>query len=144
MNGNSPNGVAGELRNISATLHEMKDEAARFVQTRLLLFKSEMQEKLPHLKVAAVLAVAGTLLLLTTWLLFSSALVAVAAVLFKDSDYRWVFAFLSVGLLYALIGGIALYLAKREFAARSLVPERTIDILKGDKIWIQGEANSQV
>lgn len=142
MNSNSPNNVAGELRHISATLHEMKNEAASFVRTRLKLLKSELQGKLPYLKVAAVLAVAGSFLLLTTWLLFSSALVAVAAILFKDSEYRWPFAFLSVGLLYAVLGGICLYLAKREFASRSLVPQRTIDVLKGDKIWIQGEARS--
>ena len=141
MNGNASHSTATELRNISATLHEMKDEAARFVRTRVLLLKSELQEKLPHLKVAAVLAVTGSVLLLTTWLLLSSALVAVAAILFRDSEYRWVFAFLSVGVLYAIFGGILLYLARREFAARSLVPERTIDILKGDKIWIQGEAS---
>ena len=143
MNGNSPTGVAGELRNISATLHEMKDEALSFVHTRVLLLKSELQEKLPHLKTAAVLAVAGALLLVTTWLLLGAALVAVAALLFKDSDYRWIFAFLSVGLLYGVLGGIFLYLAKREFAARSLVPQRTIEVLKDDKIWIQEEANSQ-
>jgi uncharacterized membrane protein YqjE len=145
MNGNSTTKtVAGEIRNISATLHEMKEEAVRFLQTRIGLLKSELQEKLPTLKIAALLAGAGALLLGTAWLLFSSALVAAAALLFRESDYRWVFAFLSVTLLYGILGGIALYLAKREFDLKSLAPERTIEVLKGDKLWLQGEINSRV
>jgi len=137
-------GVAADLRNISAVLREMKDEAAQFARTRMALLKAELEEKLPSLKSAAVFSVLAALLLGTAYLLLTGAVVAAAAILFKDSDYRWVFAFLSVGILWSLIGGIAFFLAKRKFAAKGLVPRRTVAVLKGDKIWLETEANNQI
>ena len=137
-------GVAADLRNISAVLREMKDEAAQFARTRMALLKAELEEKLPSLKSAAVFAVLAALLLGTAYLLLTGAVVVAAAILFKDSDYRWVFAFLSVGILWSLIGGIAFFLAKRKFAAKGLVPRRTVAVLKGDKIWLETEANNQI
>ena len=38
-----------------------------------------------------------------------------------------------------LLGGIAAYFAKRELEVRGLLPKRTVDILKDDKVWIQSE-----
>lgn len=137
-------GVAADLRNISAVLREMKDEAAQFARTRMALLKAELEEKLPSLKSAAVFSVLAALLLGTAYLLLTGAVVVAAAILFKDSDYRWVFAFLSVGILWSLIGGIAFFLAKRKFAAKGLVPRRTVAVLKGDKIWLETEANNQI
>ena len=144
MSAHTTNSLASDLRNISAVLHEMKVEATQFVQTRIALLKAELQEKLPTLTTAAILTAAGALLLATAYLLLTLALVALAAIIFKDSDYRWVFAFLSVGLLWSLTGGVALFSAKREFAVKGLLPRRTLEVLKGDKIWLESEAKSQL
>lgn len=131
-------------RGLTVVLNEVKEEAKQFIRTRVNLFKSEFQEKLPTLKTAAILLVGGGLLLGTAYFLLTLALVAAMAVVFKDSDYRWVFAFLSVGGLWILLGGIAVYFAKREFELKGIVPRRTIEILKGDKMWIEREARNQI
>ena len=144
MNSFSNNSVGGEIRNISATLHEIKDEASQFVQTRFTLLKSELREKLPNLKLAAVLGTAGALFVLTAYLLLTLALVALVAVLFKESDYRWVFALLGIAILWSVAGGIALYFAKREFGPQGIAPRRTFEVLKGDKIWLEKEAKNQL
>jgi uncharacterized membrane protein YqjE len=108
------------------------------------MLKSEMQEKLPNLKTAAILGIVGALLLITGYALLTLALVAVVVVLLKDNDYRWVIAFGGVGVLWALFGGVAAYFAKREFAVKGVVPKRTFEVLKGDKIWIEREAKNQI
>lgn len=129
---------------IADVLHEIRDEAQRFIQTRFLLLKSELQEKIPNLKIASLIGVVGALLVSTAYLLLTLALVAFAGVLFKDSDFRWVFAFLSVGVLWLILGGICVFIAKREFAVKGLLPRRTMAVLKGDKIWLEREAKTQL
>ena len=64
--------------------------------------------------------------------------------MFPNSPYRWCFGFFGIGMLWAILGMLAGYFAKREFAAKQLMPTKTIEVLKGDKIWIQSEMKSQI
>lgn len=130
-------------RSLAAIAGEMKQELKDFAETRMSMLKSELREKIGHWKLAAPLAGIGVVLIGTAYLLITSALVALAAV-FIDSPYRWFFALISVGVVWALLGGIALYIAKREFELNRLMPQKTLEILKGDKIWLQKEASNQV
>jgi uncharacterized membrane protein YqjE len=131
-------------RSLAAIIAEMKEELKEFAQTRSRMFKAELQEKFTALKIAAPLAGVGALLLGTAYLLFTMALVALVAVLFKDNPYRWFFAFAAIAVLWALLGGVAAYLAKREFELKGLLPKRTLEVLKGDKLWIQAEGKNQI
>ena len=60
-----------------------------------------------------------------------------------DNAYRLCLAFLAVGVLWTILGGVAAYFAKREFELKGLMPNKTIRVLKGDKTRIQTEVNSQ-
>lgn len=139
MDSNPNNG-----RSLAAIIAEMKEELKEFVQTRSRMLKAEVQEKFTALKIAAPLAGVGALLLGTAYLLFTMALVALVAALFRDNPYRWCFAFAAIAVLWGLLGGIAAYLAKREFQLKGLLPKRTLELLKGDKLWLQAEAKSQI
>jgi uncharacterized protein (DUF58 family) len=75
--------------------------------------------------------------------LITLSLVALAAI-FINTQYRWFFAFLGIGILWALLGGTAIYIAKREFELNRLIPEKTLGVLKGDKLWLQREARNQL
>jgi hypothetical protein len=48
-----------------------------------------------------------------------------------------------VGLVYAIIGGGALMFGYQNIRKSGLVPERTIKVLKEDKIWLQNEVRNQ-
>jgi uncharacterized membrane protein YqjE len=122
----------------------MKEELREFVETRLAMLRTELREKLKMLKVAAPLAGIGILLLGTAYFLFTGALVGLVVAFFHDNPYRWCFAFLAIALLWSLLGGIAAYLANWEFDLKSLMPNKTLDVLKGDKIWIQSEVKNQI
>ncbi len=139
MHSNTANG-----RSLTAIIAEMKDELKEFAQTRIEMFKIELQEKAKTLKIAAPLAALGALLLGTAYLLVTMALVGLVVAFFRDNPYRWFFAFAIVAVLWTVLGGIAAYFAKREFELKGLVPRRTIEVLKGDKLWIQAEAKNQI
>src|ERR1700693_1752671 len=136
-----------EIKNggsLASTLAEMKIELLDFLDTRIELLKTELQEKGKILKAAAPLGALGALLLATAYLLFTLALVSLVVVAFQDNPYRWFFAFLIVAFAWTVFGGIAVYFAKRELEMNTLLPQRTIEVLKGDKIWIQAEVKNQV
>ena len=129
---------------LAAIVTEMKEELKDLVQTRIEMFRTELQEKLKTLKIAAPLAGLGALLLGTAYLLFTMALVGLVVAFFRDNPYRWFFAFAAVAVLWTLLGGIAAYFAKREFELKGLMPRKTIEVLKEDKLWIQAEAKNQI
>ena len=131
-------------RSLAAIVTEMKEELKDLVQTRIEMFRTELQEKLKTLKIAAPLAGVGALLLGTAYLLFTMALVGLVVAFFRDNPYRWFFAFAAVAVLWTLLGGIAAYFAKREFELKGLMPRKTIEVLKEDKLWIQAEAKNQL
>ncbi len=130
-------------RSVATVLADMKEELKDFVATRFALLKAEMREKLKMLKVAIPMAAIALVLLGTAYLLFTMTLVSLIVALLPENSFRWCLAFLSVAVVWSILGGIAAYLAKRELVSRGLMPEKTISVLKGDKIWIQSEVKSQ-
>jgi len=126
-------------KSVAALFAEMKQELQDFVQTRVTMFKVELQEKIRVIKAAAPLAVIGAVLLLTAYLLFTLALVALVFAFLPDNAYRWCIAFAAIGVLWLILGGIAGYMAKRELEVKGLLPKRTVEVLKEDKMWIQSE-----
>src|SRR5579884_4139078 len=120
------NAVTGNGRTIAEILGDMKTELQEFVQTRIELLKREMQEKAAILKAVLPMAVAGALFLVTAFWLFSLALVGLFAGVFTGDPYRWLWSFLIVGFLWAIIGAVAGLIAMRQLTARKLMPRRTI------------------
>jgi uncharacterized membrane protein YqjE len=132
------------VRSLAAIIAELKDEIKDFVQTRVEMFKSELRETLDAWKTAVPLAAIAVLLLATAYLLLTIAVVMLIAVAFWDNPYRWFLAFLVVGALWSIGGGILGWLALREFRSKGVFPRKTIEVLKADKIWIQSEAGDPV
>jgi uncharacterized membrane protein YqjE len=132
------------VRSLAAIVAEIKDEIKDFVQTRVEMFRSEMRETLNAWKTAVPLAAIAVLFLATAYLMLTLAVVGLVAVAFWDNPYRWFLAFLVVGVLWTIGGGILGWLALREFQSKGLFPRKTIEVLKADKIWIQSEAGDPV
>ena len=131
-------------RSFASILADTKDELKQFAQTRITLLKAELSQNAKLLKVAAPLAIVGILLLVTAYFLFTFAVVGVVVALLPTNPWRWAIAFAAVGLLWTILGAIAAWFAKREFAMRELMPKKTIRVLKEDGIWIQHEVKNQI
>ena len=130
-------------RSLAAIVADMKEELRQFVQIRIEMLKQELHEKSARLKLAAPLAAVGMVLLGTAYLLITLSLVPAVSAAFANRPYRWFFGFLIVGFVWALLGGVAAYFAKRELELKTLAPRRTIEVLKGDKVWLQREIKKQ-
>ena len=131
-------------RTVAELLADIKRELQEFVETRLAMLRTELAEKLKTLKVALPLAVVAALLLLTASLLFTLAVVGLVAAFLPDGPYRWCLAFLAIGVLWTILGGISAYFAKREFEIREMLPRRTMAVLKQDRSWMKSEVKNQV
>jgi uncharacterized membrane protein YqjE len=129
---------------LAEVISEIKDEIKDFVQTRTEMLKAEFRNKISAWKSGVVAAAVGLLFLATAYLLITLAVVGLLAVAFWGSPYAWFLSFLIVGVVWALIGGIAAFMAVREFRAEGLAPRKTIEVLREDKVWLQNEARSQV
>ncbi|MGZ4787695.1 MAG: phage holin family protein [Terriglobales bacterium] len=131
-------------RSLSESLHEVVNEFKTFAETRIAMLRSEMREKVAMVKFAAPLAVIGALFAVTAWLLLTGALVAVLTVAFAGSAYAPFISLVCLGVLYLIIGAVALWVAYGRLQSQSLMPERTINVLKEDKVWLENEARTQL
>ena len=129
-------------KSIAAILAETKDELKQFVTTRVNILKAEMDEKISRIKAVIPLAVVAALFLVSCWMVFTFALIALLHSLFLPSIYAWLWASLIVAAVYLVVGAIAGWLAYSEIKATSLTPTRTLKVLQQDQVWIQNEART--
>ena len=131
-------------RSVGEVLAEIRSEVIEFVDTRLKMLQSEMQEASKTLRRAAPSMVAGIVLLATSYVLLTLAIVALVAVAFWSNPYHWFFAFLIVGAIWSIAGWLAVFLAIRAIRLHGLAPKKTIEVLKADKVWLQYEVGSRL
>jgi uncharacterized membrane protein YqjE len=129
-------------KSLGTILTETKQEFIQFVTTRVNILKADIDEKVSRLKaVLPLLAVAFTLLL-SGWMAFTLALIALLHGLFMPSAYAWLWASLIVTGIYMVLGAVAGWFAYAEIKATSLKPTRTLKVLQQDQVWIQNEART--
>ena len=132
------------VRSVADILIEMKEELVEFVQTRVLMLRSEVGAAAKTAKSAIPLALAAALLLVTSFFLLTGAIVGLVLAAFPTSPYRWFFSCLIVGAFWAILGAAAGQSALKKFKGKNMVPNRTIEVLKRDKLWIQAEVKNRV
>ncbi len=131
-------------RTLAGVVTELKDELRDFLQTRLDMLRSELHDKMRSWKLALPMIAVALVLLGTCWLVLTGALVAIIATAFYPSPFAPFFALIIVGVAYLLAGAVCASFAFRELKEQGIVPRRTIQVLKDDRVWLQTEARSQV
>lgn len=129
------------LRNL---LRETGGLLTEFLDTRIQMAKSELRETMGAMKTAIPLAVGAAALIVTGLLLLTLALVSLAASAFAGSTYAWFYGFLIVGVCWLAFGAMIAYFVVNQFRGRRRFPQRTIEVLKADKTWLQNEARGNV
>lgn len=138
-NGNAQNG-----RSVAEVLHETKDELKEFLATRIQMLRSEMEEKIGTWKSAVPFIAIGILLLVAALLLFTAGLVGLVALAFPGQPWAVAVACLIVMAIYMLLGALLVLYGWRKAKEPGLVPERTLNVLKQDQVWLQTEAKTQL
>jgi uncharacterized membrane protein YqjE len=131
-------------RSLGEVLSEIRNQVVEFLDTRLQMLRSEMQEAAQTIRRAAPSMFAGIALLATSYILVTLAIVALVAVAFWSNPYHWFFAFLIVGVVWAVAGATAMFMAFRAIKLHALAPRKTIEVLKADKVWLQYEVGSRL
>jgi len=132
-------------RPLVQTIREAREELFEFVNTRIAMLASEMRQKGEVLKSSIPFMIVGSLLIGTAWLVFTGAFVAILWAGFAIwSRFAPFLAFLCVFIVYAITGFALLWVGKGRLNRQSLLPERTIKVLKEDKIWLHNEARTQL
>lgn len=134
----------GHAKSIPEVIADLKTELQEFMSTRVAMLRSELQDKLRSLKMAAPVLVVGVVLLWTAWLLLTGFLVAIIGVAFGNTPWAYVVSLVIVGVGYLIMGGLAAMAGWKKITQGGIKPERTIRVLQQDKIWIQAETKAQL
>lgn len=126
-----PGGAAAE-RSVAALLGDLAADLRALLRLEIALFRLELAEKARRVGRGFAAVAAGGLLAASAWLvLLGAAVLGLARVL--DA---WLAA-LVVGVAALLAGGLLLWLGKRWLAAKRLIPNRTLGVLREDGAWIK-------
>ena len=136
-------GVGNHQRtSVPNLMREIIEELKEFFSTRLQVAKSELQQTLTYIKAALPLTLIALVFVFTAFLLFTSAAVALVALVFTGNPWSWVIALASVGAAWTLVGIASGYLAYNRLRTRIGFPKRTLEVLKADRAWLQSEAST--
>ncbi len=119
-------------RPFAALLNALIDDVRRLIRLEFALFKQEMAGNARRLSVGLVAIAVGGVLAFTAWLaIFSAAVIALTIVW-----PAWLAA-LVLGAATLMVGGLVLYFGIRRIRAKTMVPQRTINTLREDSVWIR-------
>lgn len=131
-------------RTLAGVVAELKDEFKEFANTRVAMLKSELKDKLAAWKMALPTIIFGAVMLITCWLLLTGAIVAAIYVAFIGNPFAAAIALVIVAVFYTIAGGLAVLFALRSLRENSIVPTRTLRVLKDDQVWFANEAKVQL
>jgi uncharacterized membrane protein YqjE len=127
-------------KSLASELAEIRDDLKLFVQTRVQLFRMELKEKARAWKGSLVLLAVAAVFLLSSWLSFVFALVALVRALIASTGYGWFAGGLIVAGFFLLVGGICGMAGYQGIKASGVKPARTLRVLRQDQQWIQKQA----
>ena len=134
----------GHVKTVPEVIADLKEELKEFLNTRVAIFSAEMKQKLDNIKMGAPMLLGGLLMLLTAWFAFTGFVVCMIAQAFAPRAWAYVASFAIVTGLYAIAGGAMAAFAWKAMKGEGLKPERTINVLQQDRIWLQTEARTQL
>ena len=119
-------------RPFAALINALIDDVRRLIRLEFALFKQEMAGNARRFSLGLVAIAVGGVLAFTAWLaIFSAAVIALTIVW-----PAWLAA-LVLGAATLMVGGLVLYFGIRRIRARTMVPQRTINTLREDGVWIR-------
>lgn len=142
INGEEVRYRSGSDRSLGSIVAEIKDELKDFINTRVAMIKAELQETMNAAKTAVPLTLIALALFATGFLLLTMAAVVLIAFAFAGSALAWFYAAVIVAFVWFCLGATAAFFAYNAIRSHSRFPQRTVQVLKADKAWLQNEARS--
>lgn len=134
--------VTKEERPLGAVVNELKGEVRDFVQTRATILGQEIKSKVSVLKIAVPMGAIAVAFLWLGLLCLTGLFVTLISAGLGGGVSGVAWAFLIVGGVYFIFAGMCALFARNEIKSKSLVPKRTLQVLKQDQVWLRNEAKS--
>ena len=133
--------TASDIEGLPALFGRLGDDVMTLVDTKLSLLKVELKEDAAVYGQAIGGIIAGGMVAAVGLAL---ALVAVAFFVstffsFETEAANYAMGFIITGILFIAIGGILIFVMKNRLAARTPVPNRSVEEFRKDKQWLKNE-----
>lgn len=133
--------IQADLETLPGLFGRLGDDVMKLLDTKLSLVKVELKEDAAVYARASAMIGVGAVLAAVGFALINVAVAFFISKLFTFDDPRLNYAlgFIITGALYLVIGGIIIVVMKNRLAARTAVPNRSIEELRKDKQWLKNE-----
>ena len=128
-------------RTLANVLQELKEELRDFVVTRYDMLMNELRHKWSIWKLAVPMVAGAAVLGVTAFIVLTFALIAMIAEGI-GGPFSWFWGSLAVGIFYILGASVFAWLGYRELQKEGVAPNRTLRVLKEDRVWLHEEARS--
>ena len=129
----------GNGKTFAEVINEVKDELKDFLDTRLQMLVGEMKQKLSVWRLALPMFLLAAVIGFVGFVLLSFGLVAAIA-----HAIGWGWSLAIVGAFYSVTAAGTAFLAYSEIKSTGVAPQRTLRVLKQDKMWLEKEARTQL
>ena len=138
----SPERLA-EREGLPSLFSRMGDDVTKLLDTKLSLLKVEIKEEVKAYVRDGLMIAAGGVVAAIGFALLNIAIAFFVSILFANTSLsqpaRYALGFVITGVIYLVIGGIGMRVAKNRLAEEGIVPERTVAELERDKEWLKKE-----
>ena len=133
----------GDRSDLPSLFERLAEDLAKLFDQKVTLLKIEVKEEVDTYVRGSIAILAGAVVATVGFALLNVALAfGITALLGSiniSQPAKYGLGFVITGLIYLVLGGIVIVVAKNRLARQRLVPIRTVHELEKDKEWIQNE-----
>jgi len=119
------------------------DDVMQLFDAKLSLLKVEIKEEAQNYARGGIMIAMGGVIAAIGFALLNVALALGISTLLANADLsqpaKYAIGFVSAGFVYLVVGGLIITVMKNRLAKQSLVPDRTVEELRKDKLWLKKE-----
>jgi hypothetical protein len=129
-------------RSVASSIADIKEDLKVFLHTRFQLLRTETSEKVRSWKQHLILLAVGTVLLISCWMAFVFALVALLHTWIAGGSYSWFWGGSIVGVVFLVAGGVCANSGYQGIRHSGVMPARTLKVLRQDQEWLQKQTRT--
>ena len=132
--------TSGDLPSL---LQRLAEDVTTLFDQKLTLLKVELREEFDAYVRGAIVILAGAIVAAVGFALTNIALAFAISTFFAAANLtqgaKYALGFVITGVLYLVIGTLAILITKNRLARQGIIPRRTVQELERDKEWLQDE-----
>ena len=128
---------------LPSLVQRLAENVAELFEQKIALLKVELKEEIDAYVRGSIVILAGGIVAAVGFALTNIALAFAISTFFVNTSLsqsaKYALGFVITGLLYLIVGTLAILIAKNHLAKQGIIPRRTLQELERDKEWLQEE-----